>query len=141
MAVARVAAGMLKHFEQLGRVWGNKEVIHVKITEEIDELGNIIDQSRSTSTIYGIVSPANFKGNAQPIGYLQPGDLTAFFLYSDDIIISNKLTELTTRHDHIIYEENEYQVYNVEYAYDVKTSQVEHEPIFGNYLLRRIIYD
>ena len=140
MTVARVAAGMLKHFNQLMTVWGAKECTHVIITETIDELGQIIDQSRSTSTIYGVISPANFKGNDQPVGYLQPGDLTAFYLYSDDVIISNKLTELTTRHDHIIYEGNEYQVYNIEYAYDVKTSQVDHEPIFGNYLLRRISY-
>ena len=141
MTVARVAAGMKKHFAQLMRVWGAKECTHVIITETIDELGQIIDQSRSTSTIYGVVSPANFKGNNQPIGYLQPGDLTAFFKYEDDVIISNQLTELTTRHDHIIYEGNEYQVYNVEYAYDVKTSKVSHEPVFGNYLLRRITYD
>lgn len=138
MKVARVPAGMLKHFNQLMSVWGSKECTHVQIVEEIDEFGNVIDQSRLTLTIYGIVSPANFKGNDQPVGYLQPGDLTAFFLHSDDVIISNQLTEFTTRHDHIIYEGNEYQVYNIEYAYDVNTSQVDHEPIFGNYHLKRI---
>lgn len=138
MKVARVAAGMLKHFNQLMTAWGSKECTHVQITETIDELGQIIDQSRSTSTIYGVVSPANFKGNNQPIGHLQPGDLTAFFLYTNDVIISNQLTESTTRHDHIIYEGNEYRVENVEYAYDVSVSQVSHDPIFGNYLLRRL---
>jgi len=140
MSVARVACGMLKHFNQLLLIWGAKECTHVIITETIDDFGNIIDQSRSTATIYGIVSPANFKGNDQPIGYLQTGDLTAFFKYSDNVIISNQLTELTTRHDHIIYESNEYQVYDVTYAFDILVSQVSHEPIFGNYLLRRITY-
>ena len=138
MVVARVAAGMLKHFNQLMRVWGAKECTHVIITETIDDMGQIIDQSRVEITIYGVVSPANFKGNGQPIGYLQPGDLTAFYLHSDNVIIANQLTEVTTRHDHIIYEGNEYKVYNVEWAYDVKTSQVNHEPIFGNYLLRKL---
>ena len=141
MPVGRIKTNMKKHFSEVLAVWAGKECTHVQIIETIDNQGNIINQTRSTSTIYGIISPANFKGNNQPIGYLQPADLTAFFSYFDDVIIANQLTELTTRHDNIIYEGNEYQVYNVEYAYDILVPEVSHEPIFGNYLLRRTTYD
>jgi hypothetical protein len=60
MVVARIKANMKKHFNDLLNTWASKECTHVQITETIDELGQIIDQSRFTSTIYGIVSPANF---------------------------------------------------------------------------------
>lgn len=138
MPVGRTKAGMAKHFDQILRVWGGKEATHVKITETIDDMGNIIDQSRDETTIYGVISPADFKGSSYPVGYLQPGDLTGLFKAEDDVIVSNQITESTTRHDNIIYEDFEYRVDKVEYAYDIRTSQVNHEAVFGNYLLRRV---
>ena len=138
MPVARVASGFLKHFGQILETWAGKAATHRKITETIDEMGQVIDQSYTDTTIYGIISPIDLKTNNSPIGHVAPGDLTALFKYSDGVIISDQLTSTTIRHDHIIYEGVEYQIYNVEWAYDVKTSQVDHEPVFGNFHLKKI---
>ena len=133
MPVARTQSGLLKHFKQILTVWGGKECTHVIITETIDDFGQIIDQSRETSTIYGIVSPADYNESYNSIGSLQEGDLTAFFKYSDDVIRSKQLTDSTTRKDHIIYKSNEYNVEQIqEIAYDID------EPAFARYLLRKV---
>ena len=139
MSVARAKLGLKNHFQIILNTWAGKEVTHVKITETIDELGQIIDQTRTESTIYGIVGDANFKGNNQPIGLLQPGDLCANFKYEDNVIVSDQLTESTTRHDHIIFQEVEYRVEDIEIAYDVLVSQTSHEPVFTKHLLRKTI--
>ena len=133
MPAARTQCGSLKHFKQILQVWGGKTCTHVIITETIDDFGQIIDQSRETSTIYGIVSPASYDERYNPIGTLQSGDLTAFFKYSDDVIRSAQLTDTTTRKDHIIYQGNEYNVEQIqEIAYDID------EPAFARYLLRKV---
>ena len=138
MAVGRTKAGMGKHFDQIIKTWAGKECIHRIITETIDDMGNIIERSNVDSTIYGIVSPADLKGKNQPIGYAQPGDLTGLFKYDNDIIISDQLTEYTTRQDHIIYEGFEYRIENQQIAYDINVQSVSHEPIFTNNLLRKL---
>lgn len=138
MVVARIKANMKKHFNDLLDTWAAKECTHRQIVEEIDELGNIINRSETDVTIYALISPINLKTNNTVMGHAQPGDLTMFAKYEDNIIISDQLTSTTTRHDNIIYEGIEYQIYNIEYAYDVNVSQVSHEPIFGNYHLKRI---
>jgi len=66
-------------------------------------------------------------------GFLEIGDLTAFFKYSDDVIVSKQLTETTTRYDQIIYQGVKYKVEQLrDIAYDVD------EPIFAQYLLRKV---
>ena len=124
---------LLDGFIQILEGWGGKTCTHVQIIETIDDLGQIIDQSRSTLTIYGIVSPADYTENYNTIGSLQSGDLTAFFKYSDDVIKSSQLTDSTTRKDHIIYQGNEYRVEQLqEIAYDID------DPVFCRYLLRKV---
>jgi len=133
MPLGRVKANMAFHFNMILESWAGKECTHVQITETIDDMGQIIDRSETSTTIYGIVSPASYNENYHPIGSLQSGDLTAFFKYSDDVIKSSQLTDTTTRKDHIIYEGNEYRVEQLqEIAYDVDT------PVFARYLLRKV---
>ena len=130
---ARVQSGFLKHFQQILNVWGGKECTHVRIVETLDEMGQVIDYTETSATIYGIISPASYNENYHPIGSLQQGDLTAFFKYSDDVIKSSQLTDSTVRKDHIIYEGNEYRVEQVqEIVYDVG------DPVFARYLLRKV---
>ena len=138
MSVGRTKAGMSKHFDQIIRTWAGKECTHRIITETIDDMGSIIERSNTDSIIYGIVSPADFKGNNQPIGHVQPGDLTGLFKYDENIIISDQLTEYTTRQDHIIYEGIEYRIENQQIAYDINIQSVSTEPVFTNNLLRKV---
>lgn len=139
MVVAKVKANMKKHFNDLLSTWAGKECVHRQIVEEIDDLGNIIDISYTDTTIYTLIGPIDLKTNNSGMGHAAPGDLTMFAKSSDGIIISDQLTSTTTRHDNIIYEGIEYQIYNVQYAYDVDVSTVNHEKIFGNYHLKRIV--
>ena len=136
---ARVAKGMLKHFNQILSVWAGKECAHVKIIETIDDFGQIISQTQETSTITGIVGDANFKDNGFAIGTLAPGDLCCMFLYTDDVRLSDQLTDSTTRQDHIIFQGVEYRIISIDWGYDLNTTTGEHDPIFGKYLLRRTI--
>ena len=138
MVVARVRANMRKHFADILDTWAAKNCTHRIITETIDDMGNIIDRSYTDTIIYGIISPAKYKDNNYPIGSLQPGDLTAFFKYSDSVRLSDQLTESTTQHSHIIYEGIEHRIESAEFAFDILVSQVSHEAVFGNYLLRKI---
>lgn len=139
MTKARVSLGMLKHFNQLLSTWAGKEVTHIIITETQDDMGQIIDQSRVTVTIYGVIGDASFKENGFPIGSLQPGDLCAMFLYTDDVRLSDQLTDSTGRQDHIIYQNIEYRIASVDYGYDLNITTGNHDPIYGKYLLRKTI--
>lgn len=135
---ASIKAGMKSHFQQIMK-YGGKDVIHRIITQIIDEMGNIINQSYTDTTITGIISTASYQGNYYPIGSIQTGDLTAYFWYSDDVIKSKQISETEIRYDHIIYENIEYRVEQLaEIAYDVKTPSVNWEPIFCRYQLRKI---
>jgi hypothetical protein len=134
---------MLTHFNQILTVWGGKSATHRKISETVDEMGNVIDRSSTDTNITGIISPASYKENYYPPGSIQSGDLTAFFLYTDDdtvdVITTKQVSDSETRHDHIIYEDVEYRVEQLaEIAYDVDVSTVSHKPIFARYQLRKI---
>jgi len=142
MNSARVPVGMKKHFRQVLSVWSGKPALHIKITETIDEMGNVIDSSQdSGTTIYGIISPASYDEKYYAPGTIQSGDLTAFFWYTGtdtDVLASKQITPTTTRHDHIIYQGVEYTVMLGEIAYDVLTSSVDWEPVFARYKLTKI---
>jgi len=138
---ASIKVGMKNHFNQIMK-FGGKDVIHRIITQIIDEMGNIINQSYTDITITGIISPASYQEKYYPVGSIQAGDLTAYFWYSDDVIKSKQISEIEIRYDHIIYEGIEYHVEQLaEIAYDVKTSSVDWEPIFARYHLRKIAHD
>ena len=139
MGKARVKLGLLNHFQIILDTWAGKECTHIIITETIDDFGQIIDRSQTTSTVYGIIGDANYKGSEYPIGILQPGDLCGTFLYSDDIIMPSQLTDTTTRQDHIIFQSEEYRIESMELGYDLNTVTGNHEPIIAKYLLKRII--
>lgn len=139
MGKARVKLGLLNHFQIILSTWAGKKCEHIRITETQDEFAQIIDRSQTTNTIYGIVGDASFKENEFPIGILAPGDLCGMFLYTDDVRLSDQLTDLTTRRDHIIFQGIEYKIISIDWGYDLNTTTGEHEPIFGKYLLRRTI--
>ena len=138
MVVGRTKAGMAKHFDQILRVWAGKKATLRVITETIDDMGQIIERSNVDTYVYGIVSPAKYKDSNYPPGFLQAGDLTALFKYSDGVRLSDQATQDSSAIHHIIYEGIEYRIETVEYAYDINVSSVSHEAVFGNYLLRKI---
>ena len=99
--------------------------------------------SNTDITIYGIISPASYSEKYYAPGSIQSGDLTAFFLYTDDdtvdVIATKQVSSSENRRDHIIYEGVEYRVEELsEIAYDVDVSAVSHKPIFARYQLRKI---
>lgn len=138
MVVARIKTNMKKHFLDILDTWAAKECTHIRITETLDDFGQIIDQSRVETEIIGLVGDVSFKGNNYPIGLLQPGDLCLMAKYSDNIIISDQLTSSTTRHDHIIFQNVEYRIEDMDIGYDLNDASTNHEPVFCKYLLRKV---
>ena len=142
MAIGRVALGARKHFQQILDVWSAKECVHRKITETIDDQGNIIDRSTTDTTIYAIIGNPPFDEKTQPIGAIQSGTLCLYYWVNgddDDIIVSKQLTPTTSRFDEIIFQSVTYKVSNLdEIAYDLNSAGDDHESIFAKYSLKKV---
>ena len=137
-----MALGTRKHFQQILDVWSAKEATHRKITETIDDQGNIIDRSTTDTTIYAIVGNPPFDEKTQPIGAIQSGTLCLYYWYAGtdaDILVSKQLTPTTERHDQIVFQGNTYKVTNLdEVTFDLNAAGDDHEPIFAKYSLKKI---
>ncbi len=145
MPIAQIRFNVRYHFAEMIRNWSGKGATHRKITETIDDQGNIIDRSTTESTIYAIIGNPPFSEKGLPIGSLQSGDLCMYYWYdnnSDDIIVSKQLTPTTERHDQILFQEVLYKVSNLdEIAYDLNDAGTDHESIFAKYSLKKIAPD
>ena len=142
MPIAQIRFNMRYHFAEMVRNWSGKEATHRKITETIDDQGNIINRSEIESTIYAIIGNPPFTEKIEPIGLLQSGSLCLYYWYNgddDDILVSKQLTPTTQRHDEIDFQGTTYWVENLdEIAYDLNTAADDHEPIFAKYSLKKV---
>lgn len=130
------------HFTEMIRNWSGKEAIHRKITETLDEQGNVIDRSVVDATIYAIIGNPPFSTKDEPIGQLQSGTLCLYYWYNnndDDIIVSKQLTPTTERRDQVDFQGVTYRVAQLEeVAFDLNTAGDDHEPIFAKYKLTKV---
>ena len=142
MPIAKIKLNLSYHFAEMIRNWSGKEATHRKITETIDDQGNVIDRSTTESTIYAIIGNPPFSEKGLPVGSMQSGDLCLYFWYAgtdDDILVSKQLTPTTERHDQIDFQGTTYRVENLdEIAYDLNTAGDDHEPIFAKYSLKKV---
>lgn len=133
MPVGTKKRNMIAHFQQILSNWEGKECSHIQITETLDDNGQIIDQSETSSTIYGIIAPPGLDDMQHSMGILEPSDMYGFFWYTDGIKAAHRVSATQMRHDHIIYESTEYNVERVvQLAFDID------EPVFMQYLLRKV---
>jgi len=125
--------GMTDHFTQILTNWEGKTCTHKQITETIDDNGQLIDQSDSSSTIYGIIAPIGMDDIQHAMGTIEPEDMYGFFWYDDSVKAAHRVSATQMRHDHIIYEGTEYNVERtMALAFDLD------EPVFMQFLLRKV---
>ena len=133
MPAGTVKRGMTNHFNQIMTNWEGKECAHKKITETIDDNGQLIDRSETSVTIHGIIAPIGFDDIQHSIGTIEPEDMYGFFWYTDGIEAAHRVSATQMRHVHIVYENTEYNVERVmELAFDLD------EPVFMQFLLRKV---
>jgi hypothetical protein len=133
MAKGDTKRGMIGHFQQIVDRWEGKECTHKKITETIDDNGQIIDRSEATATVHGIIAPIGIDDIQHSTGTIEPEDLYGFFWYTDSITAADRVSATQMRHDHIIYEGTEYNVEKaMSLAFDLD------EPVFMQFLLRKV---
>lgn len=133
MPVGTKKRNMVAHFTQIMTNWEGKECTHKQITETIDDNGQLIDRSDSSSTVHGIIAPIGFDDVQHSMGTIEPEDMYGFFWYTDSITAATRVSATQMRHDHIIYEGTEYNVEKaMSLAFDLD------EPVFMQFLLRKV---
>lgn len=124
---------MTSHFQQIMDRWEGKDVTHVQIIETMDDNGQIIDQSETTTEIIGIIAPIGLDDVHHAMGILEPEDMYGFFWQSAGIKAAHRVSSTQMRHDHIIYKGTEYNVDRiVQSAYDLDVA------VFDQVLLRKV---
>lgn len=101
-----------------------KDAIYRLITEEIDEMGNIIKRSHSDSTINAAISPVGFKTVSEAPGSWQTGDL-CMYAYASLNLIGSDTTDPETKQGHIIYQGLEYKIEKINTAYDNEVAVID----------------
>lgn len=133
MPKGTIKRNMAAHFTQILTNWEGKECTHKKITETIDDNGQIIDRSETTTTVHGIIAPIGIDDIQHSMGTIEPEDMYGFFWYTDSITAADRVSATQMRHDHIIYESTEYNVERaMSLAFDLD------EPVFMQFLLRKV---
>ena len=115
MAATQAGANSLDLYNHWSRILNNyigKACNHIKATKSIDPNGNVINESQTETTIYGAVSPVSEDTVLKSAGDIQFGDLTAYFLDEEGVLVGTQSTASSTRYDMIEYEGLMYTVVN-----------------------------
>lgn len=110
-----------------------QEVTHIQITKTLDPNGGVIDEFQNDSTIYGAISPVSGDAIRESVGTIQIGDLVAYFLSEEDVIVGTQTGASEARYDMISYEGILYYVEKrMKIAYDGGVAVV------AKYILRKV---
>ena len=133
MAVATTPLGMAEHWDFILDTYENKECTHTKHNKTLDASGHVIDETETDYTIYGAISPIHNDVVIKSAGLFQFGDLTAYFLITDDVEVGEAVSETETRYDTITYN-------GVVYTVNQKTHTATDDgvDIISKYILRKI---
>lgn len=139
MAATQVATNPLDlyaHWTRILNGYMGKEVTHIQITKTLDPNGGVIDEFQNESTIYGAVSPVSADAIRESIGTIKAGDLVAYFLSEEGVIVGTQDEEDEARYDMIGYQGRYYTVENKKAtAYDDGVAVVD------KFILRRVSED
>ena len=109
-----------------------KECIHTQVTRTLDLNGDVIDETETQTTIYGALSPVSESAVQESVGFLQYGDLVAYFLVEDGVEISEQFGQDSVVHHLITYQDVAYSVIKrTVTAYD------DSEAVVSKYVLRK----
>lgn len=133
---ATIPLNLKYHWTNIINKYKGRECTHTKITKITDPNGQIIDESETNTTIYGVISPVQQKTINESAGLIQSGDLIAYFLDDEGVIVGEQVTDDSIRFDYIKYEGILYVVNQLQItAYDDGVA------IVSSYILRKVAFE
>jgi hypothetical protein len=136
MAATQAATNPLDlyaHWTRILNGYMGKEVDHIQVTRTLDLQGGVIDEFENDSIIYGAISPVKEESIVESPGMFQHGDLVAYFLSEEGVIVGEQTDALETRRDVIVYQSNRYYVEK-----RLKTAYDNGVAVVSKYILRKM---
>jgi len=136
MAATQTASNPLDlyaHWTRILNGYMGKECTHIKVTKTLDLNGNVIDESEVETTIYGAISPVTSDAIAESVGLLLPGDLVAYYLSEEGVLVGTQTGASEARYDTIVHEGILYYVEK-----RVKTAYDNGSAVVSKYILRKV---
>lgn len=131
--VAEIPLNLKYHWERILNKYMGKECTHIKVTKTLDPNGGVIDESQTETTIYGAISPVSEDAVRESVGTLQYGDLVAYYLSEEEVLVGTQTGASEARYDLISYEGILYYVEKrTKIGYDDGTAVV------SKYILRKV---
>lgn len=110
--VAEIPLNLKYHWENILNKYTGKECTHIKVTKTLDPNGIPIDESEVETTIYGAISPVREDAVRESAGTLLFGDLVAYFLSEEGVLVGTQTAASEARYDLIVHEGIRYTVEN-----------------------------
>lgn len=133
---ASVPMNLEFHFSNIINKYMGRESTHIKVMKTLDGTGYVISESQTESIIYGAIGTVNQDVVNESLGMIKTGDLMAYFMESQDVLVGEQITEGEIRIDYIEYECVLYSVVQrLKTAYDNGTE------IVSKYVLRKVAYE
>lgn len=127
---------LYKHISLILNEYLGKECTHIQITKTLDPNGGVIGEFQNDSIIYGAISPVSSDTIRESIGTIKVGDLTAYFLSEEGVMVGTQSGEAEARYDLILYQDRYYSVENKKAtAFDGGVAVVD------KFILRRVPED
>ena len=136
MAATQVAANPLDLYTHMSRILNNylgQACNHIEKTKTLDPNGLVISDFFDEKTIYGAISPVSKDAVLESPGVYHFGDLIAYFLAEDDVMVGENFGQNESRYDIIEYEDTMYTV-----SKKLKTAYDAGEAVVCKYVLRKI---
>ena len=106
------------HFQNIQDTYMGKDFIRRRITEKLDDFGQIIESSYVDTEMEGIISPVSVKTVRESAGLFHAGDLVLYAMSDLGIVGSDQTDDETGSYDHVIYDSVEYRVELVTKGFD-----------------------
>lgn len=130
---ATIPFNLKYHWENILNKYAGKECTHIKVTKTLDPNGIPIDELEVETTVYGAISPVREEAVLESAGTLLYGDLVAYFLAEEDVIVGTQTAAGEARYDLIMHEGI---LYTVEKR--LKTAYDDGVAVVSKFILRKV---
>lgn len=121
---ARIKFDLILKFQQMLNDWAGRDCTKIVVEEELDEQGNMINRTEVQTEITALIGNPSTNTSLNPPGTFQSGDLCMYAKIADDIRAFDQLTDSTTRHDRIKYQDVTYRTELIDTIYDVDEASI-----------------
>lgn len=102
--------GLYDHWSLILNGYLGKECTHMEVTKTLDPNGDVINESETQTTIYGAISPVSEDAVREDAGTFHYGDLIAYFLAEEGVVVSEQFGPYTIIDHMIVYNDVAYSV-------------------------------